>query len=188
MFRQYPWEKKNCCLNGKFTRFLFLRSVHLQIHNWMIFYGFRWIMQPMYWVYNIRYWAVVAAVAVKQPLIKMHSKNSIRMFLLNDPNSVKCMICHHFIFHLFWRPLFTKRNTNSIHICLIFFFHSIFHSPDTASFIQKLEREREARDHGEVKDHRGFFAKYWMYIVPVAILVLVSGATSPDQGGSGGGR
>ncbi|XP_055316822.1 ER membrane protein complex subunit 10 [Sitodiplosis mosellana] len=59
--------------------------------------------------------------------------------------------------------------------------------PDTASFIQKLEREREARDHGEVKDHRGFFAKYWMYIVPVAILVLVSGATSPE-GGSGGGR
>lgn len=62
------------------------------------------------------------------------------------------------------------------------------YSPDTASFIQKLEREREARDHGEVKDHRGFFAKYWMYIVPVAILVLVSGATSPEQGGSGGGR
>ncbi|XP_031622588.1 ER membrane protein complex subunit 10 [Contarinia nasturtii] len=59
--------------------------------------------------------------------------------------------------------------------------------PDTASFIQKLEREREARDHGEVKDHRGFFAKYWMYIVPVAILVLVSGATSPE-GASGGGR
>lgn len=62
----------------------------------------------------------------------------------------------------------------------------ILFSPDTASFIQKLEREREARDHGEVKDHRGFFAKYWMYIVPVAILVLVSGATSPEQGASGG--
>lgn len=32
--------------------------------------------------------------------------------------------------------------------------------PDTASFIQKMEREREARDKGEVKDNRGFFAKY----------------------------
>lgn len=32
--------------------------------------------------------------------------------------------------------------------------------PDTASFIQKIEREREARDRGEVKDNRGFFAKY----------------------------
>jgi len=61
--------------------------------------------------------------------------------------------------------------------------------PDTASFIQKMEREREARDRGEVKDNRGFFAKYWIYIVPVAILLLLSGA-SPDAnaGGGGGGR
>lgn len=32
--------------------------------------------------------------------------------------------------------------------------------PDTASFIQKMEREREAREKGEVKDNRSFFAKY----------------------------
>lgn len=32
--------------------------------------------------------------------------------------------------------------------------------PDTASFIQKMEREREARERGETKDNRGFFAKY----------------------------
>lgn len=32
--------------------------------------------------------------------------------------------------------------------------------PDTASFIQKIEREREARERGENKDNRGFFAKY----------------------------
>lgn len=32
--------------------------------------------------------------------------------------------------------------------------------PDTASFIQKVEREREAREKGEVKDNRSFFAKY----------------------------
>lgn len=59
----------------------------------------------------------------------------------------------------------------------------MFVRPDTASFIQKLDREREARDRGDVKDNRGFFAKYWMYIVPVAVLVLVSGASSPDAGG-----
>ncbi|XP_013099276.2 ER membrane protein complex subunit 10 [Stomoxys calcitrans] len=53
--------------------------------------------------------------------------------------------------------------------------------PDTASFIQKIEREREARDRGEVKDNRGFFGKYWIYIVPVVILLFVSGATNPDQ-------
>uniref|UniRef100_A0A1Q3FFG2 ER membrane protein complex subunit 10 n=1 Tax=Culex tarsalis TaxID=7177 RepID=A0A1Q3FFG2_CULTA len=55
--------------------------------------------------------------------------------------------------------------------------------PDTASFIQKMEREREARERGETKDNRGFFAKYWMYIVPVVILVLISGATNPEAGG-----
>lgn len=32
--------------------------------------------------------------------------------------------------------------------------------PDTASFIQKVERERDAREKGEVKDNRSFFAKY----------------------------
>lgn len=35
--------------------------------------------------------------------------------------------------------------------------------PDTASFIQKMERERESREKGEVKDNRGFFAKYVSY-------------------------
>ncbi|XP_055624850.1 ER membrane protein complex subunit 10 [Toxorhynchites rutilus septentrionalis] len=55
--------------------------------------------------------------------------------------------------------------------------------PDTATFIQKLEREREARERGETKDNRGFFAKYWMYIVPVVILVLISGATNPEAAG-----
>ncbi|SPP87373.1 ER membrane protein complex subunit 10 [Drosophila guanche] len=52
--------------------------------------------------------------------------------------------------------------------------------PDTAGFIQKVEREREARDRGEVRDNRGFFAKYWMYIVPVVLLVFISGATNQD--------
>ncbi|XP_055855103.1 ER membrane protein complex subunit 10 [Episyrphus balteatus] len=52
--------------------------------------------------------------------------------------------------------------------------------PDTASFIQKVEREREAREKGEVRDNRGFFAKYWMYIVPVVLLVFISGATNQD--------
>ncbi|GAB0096038.1 ER membrane protein complex subunit 10 [Sergentomyia squamirostris] len=60
--------------------------------------------------------------------------------------------------------------------------------PDTASFVQKMEREREARERGDVKDNRGFFAKYWMYIVPVVILLLLSSATNPDAAGGGGGR
>lgn len=57
-------------------------------------------------------------------------------------------------------------------------------SPDTASFVQKIEREREARDRGEVKDNRSFLAKYWMYIVPVVILALLTGGANPDAGGA----
>lgn len=57
--------------------------------------------------------------------------------------------------------------------------------PDTASYVQKLEREREAREKGEVKDNRSFLAKYWMYIVPVAIFVMISGATNPEPAAQG---
>lgn len=32
--------------------------------------------------------------------------------------------------------------------------------PDTATYVQKLEREREAREKGEVKDNRSFLGKY----------------------------
>lgn len=35
--------------------------------------------------------------------------------------------------------------------------------PDTASYIQKIEREKEARERGEVKDNRSFLAKYVRY-------------------------
>lgn len=61
-------------------------------------------------------------------------------------------------------------------------------SPDTASFIQKMEREREARERGDVQDNRGFLAKYWMYLLPVVVLVLLSGASNPEGGAGGGAR
>ncbi|KAK4883171.1 hypothetical protein RN001_006490 [Aquatica leii] len=55
--------------------------------------------------------------------------------------------------------------------------------PDTATYIQKLEREREAKERGEVKDNRSFLAKYWMYIVPVIIIMVLSSAANPDGAG-----
>lgn len=57
--------------------------------------------------------------------------------------------------------------------------------PDTASYIQKLEREKEAREKGELKDNRSFLAKYWMYIVPIAIFLMISGATNPEPAAQG---
>ncbi|XP_001604605.1 ER membrane protein complex subunit 10 [Nasonia vitripennis] len=59
--------------------------------------------------------------------------------------------------------------------------------PDTATYIQKIEREKQARESGEVKDNRSFFAKYWMYIVPALIFFVLTSATNPEAGGAGGG-
>ncbi|XP_074111160.1 ER membrane protein complex subunit 10 [Cotesia typhae] len=62
-------------------------------------------------------------------------------------------------------------------------------TPDTASYIYKLEKEKEARERGETKDNRSFLAKYWMYIVPALIFVVLTSAANPDAatGGGGGG-
>lgn len=59
--------------------------------------------------------------------------------------------------------------------------------PDTATYIQKLESEREARERGETKDNRPFFMKYWMYIVPAVIFVFLTSATNPEADGGAGG-
>lgn len=44
--------------------------------------------------------------------------------------------------------------------------------PDTAMYIQKLEREREAREKGETKDNRSFLAKYVSMFPSKEIYVL----------------
>lgn len=90
-------------------------------------------------------------------------------------------------------------------------------TPDTASYIYKLEREKESRERGDTKDNRSFIAKYviifffpkkyknnnfillififsfllqWMYIVPALIFVVLTSAANPDGagGGNGGGQ
>ncbi|KAB0802770.1 hypothetical protein PPYR_04956 [Photinus pyralis] len=61
-------------------------------------------------------------------------------------------------------------------------------SPDTATYIHKLEREREAKERGDVKDNRSFLAKYWMYIIPVIIIMVISSATNPDGAGAAAAR
>lgn len=58
-------------------------------------------------------------------------------------------------------------------------------SPDTASFVQKLEREKRAKQHGADADNRSFIAKYWMYIVPVVLFAVISSAVNPEAGAEG---
>lgn len=57
--------------------------------------------------------------------------------------------------------------------------------PDTATYVQKIERERLAKEKGDVTDNRSFLAKYWMYIVPVVIIMVISSATNPEAQGGG---
>ena len=59
-------------------------------------------------------------------------------------------------------------------------------SPDTGSYIEKMEQEKLAKQRGETKDNRSFFAKYWMYIIPVVLVLAMS--SGAEQGNGGGGR
>ncbi|XP_072047595.1 ER membrane protein complex subunit 10-like [Amphiura filiformis] len=57
--------------------------------------------------------------------------------------------------------------------------------PDTQAFVQKLEEEKIAKAKGNTTDNRSFFAKYWMYIVPIMLFVMLS--SGGEQRGGGGG-
>ncbi|XP_033115607.1 ER membrane protein complex subunit 10-like [Anneissia japonica] len=47
--------------------------------------------------------------------------------------------------------------------------------PDTQAYIQKLEDEKQQKAKGAGADNRSFFAKYWMYIVPIVLFAMLSG-------------
>ncbi|GMR32655.1 hypothetical protein PMAYCL1PPCAC_02850, partial [Pristionchus mayeri] len=92
---------------------------------------------------------------------------------------------------LFPDPLFLNNDeecpevssSDSAHATVVVATESTLPSPDTQSYLDKMEKEKRARQHGAESDNRSFLAKYWMYIVPVVIFVLVSNAVNPDQGG-----
>ncbi|OQR77053.1 UPF0510 protein INM02-like [Tropilaelaps mercedesae] len=54
-------------------------------------------------------------------------------------------------------------------------------SPETATYIQRLEMERREKEKSQGQDNRSFLSKYWMYIVPIAIFMLISGASNPEE-------
>ncbi|VVC41379.1 Hypothetical protein CINCED_3A008382 [Cinara cedri] len=52
--------------------------------------------------------------------------------------------------------------------------------PDTATYIQKMEREREAREKGKSNNNKSMLGKYWMYILPLVIFMMIAGASNPE--------
>lgn len=51
--------------------------------------------------------------------------------------------------------------------------------PDTAAYIAKMEQVKTEKAEG--KDNRSFLAKYWMYIVPIVLVMLLSGGAQEGQ-------
>lgn len=45
--------------------------------------------------------------------------------------------------------------------------------PDTATYVKRLEEERQSKLREGKEDNRSFFAKYWIYIVPAVIMLMM---------------
>ncbi|XP_073245641.1 ER membrane protein complex subunit 10-like [Porites lutea] len=56
--------------------------------------------------------------------------------------------------------------------------------PDTQTYIQRLEKEKREKQAGKTQDNRSFLAKYWMYIVPVVIFMMLTSQQPEQQEGS----
>jgi len=52
--------------------------------------------------------------------------------------------------------------------------------PETKTYLQRIEVERVQKIQGSKQDNRSFMQKYWMYIVPVVIFMLISSALNPE--------
>ncbi|XP_050408419.1 ER membrane protein complex subunit 10 [Patella vulgata] len=55
--------------------------------------------------------------------------------------------------------------------------------PDTQTYIDKMNRDKVEKEKGGQSDNRSFFGKYWMYIVPVVILMMIATSQDPNAGG-----
>lgn len=61
-------------------------------------------------------------------------------------------------------------------------------SPDTEAYLEKIRKEMEQKEKAAQGGNESFFSKYWMYIVPFVVIILLSNMVNPEAGGEGAAR
>jgi hypothetical protein len=62
-------------------------------------------------------------------------------------------------------------------------------SPETDAYLEKVKKELEQKEKGAQGDNQSFFSKYWIYIVPVVVIMFLSNLVNPEGGpGAAGSR
>lgn len=59
-------------------------------------------------------------------------------------------------------------------------------SPDTEAYLEKIRKEMEQKEKAAQGGNESFFSKYWMYIVPFVVIILLSNMVNPEAPGEGG--
>jgi hypothetical protein len=63
--------------------------------------------------------------------------------------------------------------------------------PDTEVYLEKVKKEIEQKEKGAQADNQSFLSKYWVYIVPVVVIMFLMQLVNPEAAGGapgGGGR
>ncbi|CAF1289694.1 unnamed protein product [Adineta ricciae] len=80
-----------------------------------------------------------------------------------------------------------KKSEYNYKVSMRFQLNEIGPQPDTQRFLEKLKRQQEAKLNAQEADNRPFILKYWKYIVPVVIIMVLQSAFTQDAGGPGAG-
>ena len=60
--------------------------------------------------------------------------------------------------------------------------------PDTESYLEKVKKEMEQKEKSAQGGNDSFLSKYWIYIVPVVIVMFLMNLANPEGGGAPGGQ
>ncbi len=52
--------------------------------------------------------------------------------------------------------------------------------PDTETYLEKVRKEIEVKEKGDQGENQSFFSKYWIYIVPFMVVMLLVNMANPE--------